>query len=41
MQLTREEIVQLARNAFAVSWLPREDKDEYLAALEAYARDQT
>jgi adenosine deaminase len=29
--------VQLARNAFTVSWLAREDKDGYLAALEAYS----
>jgi adenine deaminase len=37
VQLTRDEIVQLARNAFSVSWLPREDRDGYLDALAAYA----
>ncbi len=35
--LTRDEIVQLARNAFTISWLSQEDKDRYLTALEAYA----
>jgi len=29
--------VQLARNAFAVSWLPPEDKQRYHDALDAYA----
>ena len=38
VSLPREEIVQLVRNAFAVSWLGEEDKDGYLAALDAYAR---
>ena len=37
VSLTRDEIVQLARNAFTISWLAREDKDRYLTALEAYA----
>lgn len=37
VNLTRDEIAQLARNAFTVSWLAQEDKDGYLAALEAYA----
>jgi adenosine deaminase len=36
-RLSQEEIVQLARNAFGVSWLTREDRDAYLDALEAYA----
>jgi adenosine deaminase len=36
-QLTHDELVQLARNAFTVSWLPSEDRDRYLDALEAYA----
>ena len=38
-QLTQDEIVQLARNAFTVSWLPTEDKDSYVDALEAYAAE--
>jgi adenosine deaminase len=37
VQLTRAEIVQLARNAFTVSWLPREERDGYLDALAVYA----
>jgi adenine deaminase len=37
VQLTRDEIVQLARNAFTVSRLPRVDRDGYLDALAAYA----
>lgn len=37
MNLTRDEVVQLTRNAFTVSWLAAEDKGQYLTALEAYA----
>jgi adenosine deaminase len=37
VNLTRDEIVQLARNAFTVSWLEREDRDLYLDSLEEYA----
>ena len=35
--MTRDEIVQPARNAFAVSWLPSEDWERYLDSLEADA----
>src|SRR5262249_39352616 len=35
--LTREEAVQLARNAFAISWLPAEDRARYLDALDEYS----
>jgi adenosine deaminase len=34
--MTRDEIAQLARNAFTVSWLARDDRDEYLGALDTY-----
>ena len=37
VQLTRYEILQLARNAFTVSWLSPTDRDRYLDALEEYA----
>ena len=37
VNLTRDEIAQLARNAFTVSWLAVEDKDRYLDALGAYS----
>lgn len=37
VSLTRGEVVQLARNAFSISWVAVEDRDRYLAALEAYA----
>lgn len=37
VNLTGDEIVQLARNAFTISWLAEDDKDRYLDALEAYA----
>jgi len=37
VNLTRDEIMQLARNAFTVSWLAREDRDRYLDALDEYA----
>jgi len=36
VNLTRDEIVELARNAFTVSWLAEEDRDRYLDLLEAY-----
>ncbi len=35
--LTREELVQLARNAFAVAWLDGPERRRYLERLEAYA----
>jgi adenosine deaminase len=39
VNLTRDEIVQLARNAFTISWLASEGKARYLTALEAYATE--
>jgi adenine deaminase len=38
VSLTRDECLQLVRNAFTVAWLAEGDKDGYLAALDAYAR---
>jgi adenine deaminase len=35
--LTEAELVQLSRNAFESTWLPRATKDAYLAGLDAYA----
>jgi len=35
--LSREELLQLERNAFEIAWLPRHTKDAYLAELDAYA----
>jgi adenine deaminase len=37
VQFTRDEMLQLARNAFTVSWLAENDKDRYLDALNEYA----
>jgi adenine deaminase len=37
--LTRDEIVQLARNAFTTSWLDGADRDRYLESLEEYAAE--
>ncbi|MFJ2030954.1 adenosine deaminase [Streptosporangium sp. NPDC087985] len=37
LTLSREELVQLERNAFEITWLPRRLKDAYLAELDAYA----
>lgn len=37
VHLTQDEIVQLARNAFTVSWLAAEDRDRYLDAIDEYA----
>jgi adenosine deaminase len=36
--LGKEALVQLSRNAFDATWLPRALKDGYLTELEAYAR---
>jgi adenosine deaminase len=36
LQLTREELAQLERNAFEITWLPRHLKDAYLAEVDAY-----
>ena len=35
--LSKAETVQLARNAFEASWLPRTRKDAYVAELDAFA----
>jgi adenosine deaminase len=35
--LSKADLVQLARNAFEAAWLPRARKDNYLARLEAHA----
>jgi adenosine deaminase len=36
LQLSREELAQLERNAFEITWLPRHLKDAYLAEVDAY-----
>jgi adenine deaminase len=35
--LTRDEMVQLAKNGFSISWLPDDEKARYLSAVDAYA----
>ena len=37
VNLTRDEIVQLEKNAFTISWLTGEEKDRYLDTIDAYA----
>jgi adenosine deaminase len=37
VHLTRDEIMQLARNAVTVSWLAPEDRSRYLDSLDEYA----
>ena len=37
VQLTRDNLVQLSRNAFTVSWLSSDDRDRLLELLEEYA----
>lgn len=37
LSLTEADLVQLERNAFEITWLPRPLKDAYLAELDAYA----
>lgn len=39
VHLSPDELVQLARNAFNVSWLSQEDRDGYVDALEEYAAE--
>jgi adenosine deaminase len=34
--LTRDEIIQLSRNAFTIAWLAEQDKNRYLNALDNY-----
>jgi adenosine deaminase len=34
---TREQIIRLAKNSFLATWAPEEDKERYLAMVEAYA----
>ena len=34
--LTRDELLQLGRNAFTIAWLPEQDKHRYLDAVESY-----
>ncbi|MFC5825576.1 adenosine deaminase [Nonomuraea insulae] len=36
LQLNREELAQLQRNAFEITWLPRHVKDAYLAEVDAF-----
>ncbi|MEU4329619.1 adenosine deaminase [Nonomuraea dietziae] len=38
LELSREELLQVQRNAFEITWLPRHLKDAYLAELETYAK---
>ena len=38
--LTRDEIVQLIRNAFTISWLEQGERDRYLAVVEEFAAAQ-
>jgi adenine deaminase len=35
--LTQDEMVQLAKNGFTISWLPDDEKARYLSAVDAYA----
>ncbi|MEE6295936.1 adenosine deaminase [Georgenia wangjunii] len=37
VDLTREQLIRLARNSFDVAWLSGRERDQYLAELEAYA----
>jgi adenine deaminase len=36
VDLTRDEIIQLSRNAFTITWLAEQDKNRYLTALDNY-----
>ena len=39
--LSKDEVVQLARNAFSIAWIGDEARARYLAALDAYAARST
>ncbi len=39
--MSREEVLQLARNSFEVGWLDEAERTDYLARLEAYAAGPT
>jgi adenosine deaminase len=36
VDLTRDEIVQLGKNAFTITWLAEQDRNRYLGLLENY-----
>jgi adenosine deaminase len=36
VDLARDEVLQLGRNAFTIAWLPEQDKHRYLHAVERY-----
>ncbi len=37
--MTREEVIQLARNSFETAWLEEDERASYLARLDSYAAD--
>jgi len=37
INLSKEELVQLSRNAFDVTWLSQDDRKAYVDALDEYA----
>lgn len=37
--LTKEDVVQLARNSFAITWMPEEKKAAFLAMVDRYAAE--
>jgi adenosine deaminase len=37
VDLSRDEVVEVAQNALSVSWLSAEDREGYVDALEAFA----
>ena len=38
LNLTKEQVLQLTRNAFQSAWITQDEIDDYLAALHAYVR---
>jgi adenosine deaminase len=39
--LSKEEVAQLIRNAFVISWMHADAKDRYLRRLDDYVADDT
>jgi adenosine deaminase len=39
LALTKQEITTLVSNAFTISWLSEEERDQYLSRVEAFARE--
>ena len=37
--LTKEDVIQLAKNSFEIAWISQDKKDEYLKEIDAYVKE--